>query len=283
MQGYHAGEELPYCRSGGLMEPTYRLEKLNFDGPLDLLLHLLEKNKVDIYDIPIAEITRQYMEYVSRMADEDLEVLSDFLVMAATLLEIKAKVLLPRESDESGEETDPREELVQRLLEYKKYKYLAEELCRFEDEAAGFLYAGERIPETVKTYIPPVDLDALLNGVTLSELSRVFREVLARKEEKVDRVRSNFGVIRRDRVSLSSKIGSVLNYTRKHRHYSFRSMLEQERERMDVVVTFLALLELMKLGRIEVRQESAFSEIEISATAYTDADDALDLSGIDDD
>lgn len=264
------------------MEPTYRLEKLNFDGPLDLLLHLLEKNKVDIYDIPIAEITRQYMEYVSRIAAEDLELVSDFLVMAATLLEIKAKMLLPKEADDSEEETDPREELVQRLLEYKKYKYLAEELCRCEDEAAGFLYAEERIPETVRSYIPPVDLDALLNGVTLSELSRVFREVLVRQEEKVDRVRSNFGVIRRDRVSLSSKIGSVLNYTRKHRHYSFRSMLEKSRERMEVVVTFLALLELMKLGRIEVRQEDAFSEIEISATAFTDADDALDLSGIED-
>ena len=264
------------------MEPTYRLEKLNFDGPLDLLLHLLEKNKIDIYDIPIAEIARQYMEYVSHIAAEDLDVISDFLVMAATLLEIKAKMLLPKETDESGEEVDPREELVQRLLEYKKYKYLAEELCRCEDEAAGFLYADARIPEMVKSYIPPVDLDSLLNGVTLSELSRVFREVLARKEEKIDRVRSRFGVIRRDRVSLSSKIGSVLNYTRKHRHYSFRSMLEAGSERMDVVVTFLALLELMKLGRIEVSQEGAFSEIEVSATAFTDADDELDLSGIDD-
>lgn len=265
------------------MPLTYRLEKLNFDGPLDLLLHLLEKNKVDIYDIPIAEIARQYMEYVQQMETEDLDVVSDFLVMAATLLEIKAKMLLPKEVDEgTGEEIDPRAELVQRLLEYKKYKYLADELCRCEDEAAGCFFAGARIPEAVRSYIPPVDLDGLLNGVSISELERVFREVMARKEEKVDRVRSNFGVIRRDRVSLSAKIGSVLNYTRKHRQYSFRQMLAQSRERMEVVVTFLALLELMKLGKLEVRQEDTFAEIEVCATEKTDTDEALDLSGIED-
>lgn len=104
------------------MELSYKLEK--FEGPLDLLLHLIEKNKVNIYDIPITEITDQYMEYVRKMDEEDLDVVSEFLVMAATLLDIKARMLLPKEKNEEGEEEDPRTELVERLLEYRKYKYM---------------------------------------------------------------------------------------------------------------------------------------------------------------
>ena len=117
---------------------SYKLE--HFEGPLDLLLHLIEKNKVNIYDIPIAEITNQYLEYVRAMEREDLNLVSDFLVMAATLLDIKAKMLLPKEVDEEGEEIDPRAELVQRLLEYKTYRSLAQELARMEDCAERLLY-----------------------------------------------------------------------------------------------------------------------------------------------
>ena len=103
------------------MELEFKLEK--FEGPLDLLLHLIDKNKVDIYDIPIADITDQYMEYVRQMEEEDMDVMSEFLVMAATLLDIKCRMLLPKEVNEEGEE-DPRAELVQKLLEYKMYKYM---------------------------------------------------------------------------------------------------------------------------------------------------------------
>lgn len=95
-----------------------------FEGPLDLLLHLIDKNKIDIYDIPIVEITEQYMEYIRQMQQEDLNIVSEFMVMAATLLDIKCKMLLPKEINEEGEEEDPREELVQQLLEYKMYKYM---------------------------------------------------------------------------------------------------------------------------------------------------------------
>ena len=102
------------------MAISYKLEK--FEGPLDLLLHLIEKNKVDIYDIPIVEITKQYLDYVNQMEKEDLNIVSDFLVMAATLLDIKSRMLLPVPETEEGEEEDPRAELVARLLEYKKYK-----------------------------------------------------------------------------------------------------------------------------------------------------------------
>ena len=120
------------------MELSYKLEK--FEGPLDLLLHLIEKNKINIYDIPIAEITDQYLEYVSCMEEESLDVVSEFLVMAATLLDIKARMLLPREVSEEGEEEDPRAELVERLLEYKTYKYMSLELKDREVDADQVFY-----------------------------------------------------------------------------------------------------------------------------------------------
>ena len=121
------------------MDMNVKLEV--FEGPLDLLLHLLDKNKVNIYDIPIVEITEQYLEFVRNMETKDLNVMSEFLVMAATLLEIKAKMLLPVEVDEEGEGIDPREELVQKLLEYKMYKYMSYELKdRMQDAAKAMYY-----------------------------------------------------------------------------------------------------------------------------------------------
>ena len=124
---------------------TYKLE--HFEGPLDLLLHLIEKDKIDIYDIPIVEITAQYMDYVYHMEEEDLDIVSDFLVMAATLLDIKSQMLLPREVTEEGEEIDPRAELVQRLLEYKKYKYMGQVLEGREDSADRYLTSSRPFPE----------------------------------------------------------------------------------------------------------------------------------------
>lgn len=265
-----------------MKEPTYQLEQLNFNGPLDLLLHLIDKNKVDIYDIPIFEITKQYMAYIRNMQEQDLDVVSDFLVMAATLLDIKARMLLPREVDESGEEVDPREELVARLLEYKRYQYLAEQLASREDAAAKYLYRTGELPQAVKSYVPPVDLDALFHGVTMEELQRVFRDVLRRQETKTDAVRARFGTIQRERVSLGSRIGSLIQYARAHRRFSFRKMLEQSESRTEVVVTFLAMLELMKVGKITVRQERVDEDIEVEATEEIDRTDDIDLSLIED-
>ncbi|MDE7006609.1 MAG: segregation/condensation protein A, partial [Lachnospiraceae bacterium] len=117
-----------------------------FEGPLDLLLHLIEKNKVDIYDIPIVEITEQYLDYIKAMETEDMNVMSEFLVMAATLLDIKCKMLLPKEVNEEGEEEDPRAELVQKLLEYKMYKYMSYELKDRQVDAARTLFREKNLP-----------------------------------------------------------------------------------------------------------------------------------------
>ena len=124
-----------------------------FEGPLDLLLHLIDKNKVNIYDIPIADITEQYMEYVNKMQEEDLNVVSEFLVMAATLLDIKCRMLLPKEVDEEGNEQDPRAELVEKLLEYKLYKAMAEELKDKQMDATKLYYRKPDIPKEISEYV----------------------------------------------------------------------------------------------------------------------------------
>ena len=144
-----------------------------FEGPLDLLLHLIEKNKVSIYDIPIAEITDQYMAYLHEMKKQDLGVMSEFLLMAATLLDIKSRMLLPKEVNEEGEEEDPRQELVQQLLEYKMYKYISYELKERRQDAAQVLYHKQDLPEEVKAYKQPVSTEELLAGVTLSDRKSV--------------------------------------------------------------------------------------------------------------
>ena len=166
-----------------------------FEGPLDLLLHLIDKNKIDIYDIPIVEITSQYMEYIRNMEREDLNVMSEFLVMAATLLDIKCRMLLPKEVNEEGEEEDPRQELVEQLLQYKMYKYVASELKDREGDADFVMYKKPSIPEEVEQYVEPVDLDRLLGDLTLSRLTDIFRDVMKRQTEKIDPVRSKFGKI----------------------------------------------------------------------------------------
>ncbi len=120
-----------------------------FEGPLDLLLHLIEKNKIDIYDIPIVEITNQYMEYIKAMQKEDLNIMSEFLVMAATLLDIKCRMLLPKEVNEEGEEEDPRQELVEQLLEYKMYKFMSYELKDRELDGDRVMYKSATIPDEV--------------------------------------------------------------------------------------------------------------------------------------
>ena len=260
------------------MSISYKLEQ--FEGPLDLLLHLIEKNKVSIYDIPIAEITDQYLEYVSQMEKEDLNVVSEFLVMAATLLDIKSRMLLPAEVNEEGEEEDPRAELVERLLEYKMYKYMAFELKDRELDAEKVFYKNPTIPKEVARYEPPVDLDKLLDGLTLAKLQRIFESVMKRREDKVDPIRSNFGTIRQEPVSLEEKITSVMDYARKHRRFSFRAMLERQGDKLEVVVTFLAVLELMKIGKIHLTQENLFDDMEIETLEEEGNEEELNLEDI---
>ncbi len=262
------------------MAISYKLEK--FEGPLDLLLHLIEKNKVDIYDIPIVEITRQYLDYVNQMEEEDLNVVSDFLVMAATLLDIKSRMLLPAEEEAEEGEEDPRAELVARLLEYRKYKMMAQELSELEDNAQGLLYKAPTIPKEVAKYEPPVDLDNLLDGLTLARLQKIFDSVMKRQQDKVDPIRSSFGTIKREPVSLETRIMDVVRFARKHRTFSFRQMLNRQGDKLEIVVTFLAVLELMKIGKIRLTQEHIFDDMYIESLETEGEEAELDLTELSD-
>lgn len=245
------------------MELTVKLQV--FEGPLDLLLHLLDKNKVNIYDIPIVEITAQYMEYIAQMKRQDLDVLSEFLVMAATLIDIKSKMLLP--SDESGEEEeeDPRAELVQQLLEYKMYKCMAYELRDRQIDAQRVMFKEPTIPYEVLAYEEPVNVDELVSDVTLAKLNAIFQSIMQKQRDKIDPVRSKFGRIEKEEVSLEEKMEQLEDYAREHRHFSFRSLLEAQPGKVEVIVTFLAILELMKMGKIFISQEHIFDDIEIDS------------------
>ena len=232
------------------------------------MLHLIDVNKFNIFDIPIVEITEQYLEFVRNMETKDLNVMSEFLVMAATLLEIKAKMLLPIEVDEDGEEIDPREELVQKLLEYKMYKYMSYELKDRMQDAAKAMYKDPTIPEEVEGYIEPVDLEKLIGDLTLKKLNDIFQSVMNRQNDKVDPIRSKFGKIETEEVSLEDKLDFVENYAKEHGTFSFKSMLEGQKSKMQLVVTFLAILELMKVGKIVIKQEAAFGDIIITSAKY---------------
>ena len=199
-----------------------------FEGPLDLLLHLIDKNKIDIYDIPIVEITNQYMEYIRNMQREDLNVMSEFLVMAATLLDIKCRMLLPKEVTEDGEEEDPRRELVEQLLQYKMYKYMAYELKDRQSDAEYVLYKQPTIPEEVQGYVEPVDLDLLLGDLTLARLNAIFQDVMKRQTDKIDPVRSKFGKIEKEEVSLSDKFTYIRGYMKSRKRFSFRQLLKEQ-------------------------------------------------------
>ena len=158
-----------------------------FEGPLDLLLHLIEKNKVDIYDIPIVMITEQYLDYIKAMETEDMNVMSEFLLMAATLLDIKCRMLLPKEVNEEGEEEDPRAELVQKLLEYKMYKYMAYELKDRQVDAAKTWFKDKTLPKEIEDYRPPIDMQELLGDADLGKLQELFHMVMRRQEDKIDK------------------------------------------------------------------------------------------------
>ena len=238
--------------------------KLNvFEGPLDLLLHLIEKNKVNIYDIPIVTITEQYLEYVNNMEEEDLDVMSEFLVMAATLIKIKSKMLLPKDEEDPEDEEDPREELVRRLLEYKMYKYAAGELKDLEIEGNKVFFKKATIPAEVKNVKQEVDPYELISkaDVDLQKLNEIFKSVMRKQVDKVDPIRSKFKEIEREEISLEEKMAEV----RGLEGINFRTLLEMQASKMNIIVTFLAILELMKIGAIAIRQEDIFGEIIIDS------------------
>ena len=238
-----------------------------FEGPLDLLLHLIEKNKIDIYDIPIALITEQYMDYLKEMEKQDLDNMSEFLVMAATLLKIKSRMLLPQEETDEEEPEDPRQELVERLLEYKMYKFMSLELRDRQMDADKMMFKKSTLPPEVADFKEEINLEELIGDLTLSKLNDIFQSVMKKQVDKIDPVRSKFGKIEKEEVNLSQKMRYVQEYGLANKKFSFRKLLEEQCDKMDLIVTFLCILELMKMGRVSIVQEEIFDDILIEYLA----------------
>ncbi|WP_040951239.1 segregation and condensation protein A [Gorillibacterium massiliense] len=245
------------------MRVTFKLE--TFEGPLDLLLHLIDKNEMDIYDIPIRLITDQYMEYLSMMQAMELDITSEFLVMAATLLSIKSQMLLPKppvmdnmwEEEYYDEDYDPRAELVQKLIEYKKYKEIAEHL-RDKELERSLIYTRE--PADLTPFAPKRQENPV-EGLSTADLMWAFRKAL-RKMTSRHRVTK----IHRDEISVKDRIKQVLRLLdREGGKLLFSSLLEDDYSRGDLVVSFLALLELMKMKRIVCFQHRLFDDIVIQS------------------
>ncbi|NLL72590.1 MAG: segregation/condensation protein A [Clostridiales bacterium] len=238
-----------------------------FEGPLDLLLHLIDKNKINIYDIPIVEITDQYLEYIQNMKVKDMEVMSEFLVMAATLINIKSRMLLPVEVKEDEDEVDPRQELVDRLLEYKMFKYVSDKLRDKQDDAARVLYKPPTIPDEIADYKEEIDVEELIGDLTLTKLQEIFNSIIKRNFNKIDPIRSKFGKIEKEEINLSEIFIHIQEYGIRHKVFYFRNLLDEQTSKMGVIVTFLGILELIKQGRVKIEQEYMFDDIKITYLA----------------
>lgn len=242
--------------------------KINgFEGPLDLLFHLIEKNKIDIYDIPIKELTDQYMEYISDFSNRNMENMSEFLVMAATLIEIKSSMLLPKlkTDDSEEEEEDPREELVRKLVEYKKIKAAAEIFNERQKSVKDYIFKN---PDTklIEKIIEggAKEISEILDGADLVMLYKTFKDVLKRQDKRRDRIREGFDSIKRDLFTVEDKIQYISDLVFIRKKFRFSEILKKSVSRSEAVVTFLAVLELIKIRKILVKQDNNFEDILIS-------------------
>lgn len=233
-----------------------------FKGPLDLLLHLIEKNKIDIYDIPIVLITEQYLQYIEKMNELNMDIASEFLVMAATLLNIKAKMLLPVEQDDEDEE-DPREELVRRLLEYKKYKYASLKLEKLQNNIGMPLYRTQTIPEELEQDDVCIDVKDILNEISLEHLYALFLKLINQQKDRVDPIRSTFDSVEKEEYTLQEKINYLITSLEKLKQLSFKQVLTTQKNKSETITVFLALLELIKMNKVIISQEGVFKDIEI--------------------
>ena len=247
------------------LRPSVEVKLEKFEGPIDLLLHLIQRDEVDIYDIPIAHITQQFLRYLEMMRLLDLEVSGEFLVMAATLMRIKARMLLPQPTYGEEEEKDPREELVQRLLEYRQFKEAAEGLKGREERRREMFERGIVPDESEAGPLP-------LAAVSLFSLLDALDRVLARLPER------NVLEMTGEAYDIEDKMGLLLQRTRRAGRMSFTLLLEECRSRIEAIVTLLALLELLKMARLSVQQDAPFGEIWVepapdpgSGTAAEDA------------
>jgi segregation and condensation protein A len=239
-----------------------------FEGPLDLLLYLIRKENLDIVDIPVADITRQYVEYIELMQNMQLELAGEYLVMSAVLAEIKSRMLLPRPASLEEDEEDPRAELIRRLQEYERYKAAAEDLDTLPRLGRDVFQAEAEPPEQKVVRLPP-ELD-------LQDLIAAFQEVMQRASMYTHHH------VQMEALSVRERMSSVLSKVNTTHFTSFSELFTPEEGRMGVVVTFLAILELVKESLLELTQTEAFAPIHVKAAARAEQPGAADAGFVSD-
>ena len=235
--------------------PPYALQVFleAFEGPLDLLLYLIRRQNIDVLDIPIAEITRQYVEYIEMMKELQLDLAGEYLLMAAMLAEIKSRMLLPRAEEEDDEEDDPRAELVRRLQEYERFKKAAEDLSSLPRLERDVFVASADAPERKAVTKMP--------DITLKEILIAFHDVLRRAE-----MFSNLH-LQREPLSVRQRMSEILSRVKAGSFSTFSDLFDPEEGRMGVAVTFIALLELLRESTIEVVQAEAYAPLHVRAAS----------------
>ncbi len=241
-----------------------KLEK--FEGPFDLLFHLIRKNEIDIYDIPINLLTEQYLESIKNDEIIDMDNMSEFVLMATTLLEIKSRLLIPKVKAEDEEEIDPREELANKILEYQFFKAISEAMS---EQFKNPIITKDKDMEffnnvDFETFELP-EAGELLEGVTLEKLYDMFKEVVLRQENKVDKVRATYGKIEKESFTIESKKEYIRDILRLGREVVFFEIFSEDSTKTEKITTFLAILELIKLKEVFVEQQNNFGNIVIKA------------------
>ena len=254
---------------------SYKVRLQTFEGPFDLLVYLIENAEMSIYDIKISEITSQYLAYVQTMQEMDVHVASEFMVLASALIEIKSKMILPRmvdPGDGNVVEEDPRTELVARLLEYKRFKQAAE-ILQEQEERCTHIY--EKPQEDISAYLDEPDEYLRLD---LAQFANAFN-LFIQKKQKVDSVRKHYTRIERERARMEERISYIAGMLRKSigQIFSFKEFIHNKKDRYDVVVTFVSLLEMAKNRIVQVDQKSTYGDIQVSAGQNVDGTVSLDV------
>lgn len=252
---------------------SYKVKLQSFEGPFDLLVYLIENAEMSIYDIRISEITNQYLEYLKAMEESDINVATEFMILASTLIEIKSKMILPRMSVEGQvlEEEDPRADLVERILEYKRFKKAAEILQERQERSQHIF---EKPQEDISEYLENPDEYLSLD---LKQFASAF-SLFIQKKQKVEAVRKHYTRIERERSTMEGRIRMILGTVRRKigQIFSFRELVPNKDDRYDVVVTFMSLLEMAKERVIRIDQKSLYGDIEVSAGERVDEDTVLE-------
>lgn len=229
----------------------YKIKLEQFEGPLDLLLFFIKRDELNIYDIPISKITKEFLEYVNLIKMLDLEVAGDFILMASTLMHIKVRMLLPPDVDEKGEEIDPRGELVQALLEYKRYKEMSEELAFFESSQRKLNFRSNYSEDLAEA---PPEYGILLKNVSIFDLAKAFKKALENVKQPVvhEVIKIN--------VTIDEQIEYILKLLDENNRLHFLTLVHAMRERIRIVMTFVALLELVKMQKIGIQESDNFND-----------------------